>query len=326
MFERMKEYFRLGRVFNAEILSLVFMLSYALCSKIYHAPIDLKILVGLFFAGLCAHVWGSIHNDRLDINIDKKAAYCAHKPLVSGSISVDNARKVELIALAIFIVLIIGLSPKISTAVYLFGAVYLAYLYNRYNKYSLFIDIVGPLNACFVVLIGMSIVVDLDLILLLSAIVMGLNSVYLNIIEADLKDIEGDTVNVPKSLGVRFENGVAVNTRKFRIVNECIKLCMFLLIVFILFLENASLTPKMLALAFFGINFVVRHYMFSNLSSNREKMKPTIAIQELTAILMISTVYMVVHPLLPFAIVIFVAVWLSLWNRLLWGTFLRPQV
>lgn len=326
MSNKYKEYFRLGRLFNAEILALIFILSYMLTARLYDTTINVTVLVGLFIAGILAHVEGAYNNDRMDLSIDKEASYCSHKPLVSGAISLRTAKIIEVCALLIFILIILVLSPKISTVLFLFGAVSLAYLYNRFNKSNMFINIIGQMYAGFAVLIGMSMVVDFDFIVFLSAIVIGLNGIYLNIIEADLKDVKGDVVNVPKALGVRFEGEKVVNTTRFYLLNECIKLVMFILILAILFREQVITAVLIVACLFFLLNYYVRYMMFKNLTGDREKMKRYIAMQELTSILLISTIYMIIHPLLPIVIVLFVMLWLFLWNRFLWGTYIRPQV
>jgi len=284
------------------------------------------LLPALFFAGIFAHVWGAYNNDRLDLSIDKNVIYCSHKPLVSGLVSVRTAKIIEFSALAIFILLILIASFKISTALYIIAAVSLAYLYNRFNKSSMSINVVGQMYASFAVLIGMSFVVDFDYVVFLSALAIGLNGVYLNIIEADLKDVEGDAVNVPKALGVRFRGKTALNTKKLYLLNEAIKFTMFFLVLAVVFYEKVNIAIPALTCVFFLVNLFVRFLMFKHLSIDREKLKPYIAFQELTSILFISTIYMVIHPLLPIVIVMFVAIWLSLWNKLLWGTYLRPQV
>ncbi len=338
--EKLKEYLRLGRLFNAEILSLILILSYMLSAKLHGIDIDTTILIMLFVSGIFAHVWGGYNNDRFDLIIDKKAKYCSHKPLVSGSISIKNAKVIEFTALFIFIMLALSssyishsslspivVSPRIpSTIFFVFCAFFLAYVYNRFNKSNMFINIVGQMYASFVVLVGMSVVIDFDFIIFLSAVVMGLNGVYLNIIEADLKDVKGDIINVPKTLGVRFVGKKAVNTLKFYILNEIIKTTIFVLILIILLLERANIYYSILACIIFAVNYFVRIFMFKNLSSNREETKRYIAIQELTAILLISTIYMIINPFLPIIVLVFVALWLSIWNKILWNTYTRPQV
>jgi 4-hydroxybenzoate polyprenyltransferase len=280
----------------------------------------------LFFAGVLSHIWGCYNNDRLDLSIDKKAKYCAHKPLVSGSVSLKTATIIEFAALIIFVSLIAFISPKISTIFYLFGAIFLAYLYNRYNKSNMFINIVGQMYATFFALVGMSIVVDFDQIVFLSAIVMGINGVYLNIIEADIKDIKGDIVNVPKSLGVKFKKDKAIGIAKFYLLNEIMKFSAYIIIFYILLLEEVEINIILLTCLFFALNFLVRIAMFKNLSPNREKMKPYIAAQELSSILFISMIYIIVYPFIPLLVVLFVIIWLSIWNKILWGTLFRPQV
>jgi 4-hydroxybenzoate polyprenyltransferase len=326
MVNRIKEYLRLGRLFNAEIISLLYILSYILASKLNGFIVDYRIVGGLFIVGILSHIWGCYNNDRLDLSIDKKADYCSHKPLVSGSISIQSAKKIEFSILIIIIFLLIIMSPRISTIIYFIGSVVLAYSYNRYNKSNMFINIVGQMYASFAVLVGMSFVIDFDYIVFISAIVVGLNGVYLNIIEADLKDIKGDIVNVPKSLGLRITGKKVENITNFYLLNEIIKSTMYLLVFYILILEGVELIIKIIALFFFGINFFIRAYMFKMLSANREKMKSFIAVQEITSILFISTIYIFVHPVMPIVIVFFVIIWLTIWNKLLWGTYIRPQV
>ncbi len=334
--ERMKEYLRLGRLFSAEILSFLLILSYLLTAQLYGIQMDIRIIIVLFFAGTFAHIWGAYHNDRMDLSIDTNAAYCTHKPLVSGSISLKSAKIIEYSAFVIFLGLIFfawylsGHSffslPIVFPCFYLVCAIVLATCYNRFNKSNMFINIIGQMYASFVVLIGMSLVVNCNWIVFLSSLILGLNAIYLNIIEADLKDIVGDIVNVPKALGVRFEAGKAVHIQKFYLVNEGIKIVMFLLILGVLFLEKVSIYYSVLACVFFALNFCIRILMFRHLSPDREKMKRYIAVQELIAILLISVIYMVIHPLLPVVIVLFVCAWLVLWNRFLFGTYIRPQV
>jgi len=335
----LKEYLRLGRIFNAEIIALILVLSYLLSARLYDIQTDYRIIILLFIGGVFAHIGGAYNNDRLDLIIDKKARYTTHKPLVSGSISLKISKKIEFVSVSIFIISIL-IASYISestqskffsqrilvTIIYICCAFVLAYIYNRYNKSNMLINVVGQLYASFIVLIGMSIIIDFDFILFLSAIVIGINGVYLNIIEADFKDFEGDIVNVPKSLGVRFKGEKAVNISKFYVLNDVLKIFMFVLILYILVLEEVSIFFISVAFGLFIINYLVRITMFKNLSSNREKMKRFIAAQELTSIFLISTIFMIINPFLPILVFLFVTIWLSMWNKALWGTYFRPQV
>ena len=72
MKSKFKEYLRLGRLFNAEILALLYVLSYMLASKIYDLQINYMIIIGLFIAGIFSHIWGCYNNDRLDLREDPK--------------------------------------------------------------------------------------------------------------------------------------------------------------------------------------------------------------------------------------------------------------
>ena len=338
--EIFKDYLRLGRIFNAEILSLIMILSYMLASFLYAVALDVGFVVVLFVAGVFAHFSGSINNDRMDLSIDKTADYCVHKPLVSGKILSSQAKWVEYLLMTLFAALVLFVSlisnssvisrisvPRpIFTVFYIVCAIFLAYAYNRWNKSNMFINIIGQFYAGFVVLIGMSIVVDFDMMLGLIALIIGLNGVYLNIVEADIKDIKSDIVNVPKALGVRVSGGRAYNVLKFYVVNDLIKIVMFLLIFWVVYLENVGLWIFSVAILLFFLNYGVRVILFVNLGRNREILKRIIAGQELTSILLIGTVFMVVNLWIPLILVVVVILWLSFWNKILWNTYLRPQV
>lgn len=108
MVNKLKEYLRLGRLFNAEILALLYVLAYILTSKLYGLQIDYKIIIGLFIAGVFSHIWGCYNNDRLDLSIDKTADYCSHKPLVSEAISMRAAKTIEFSSLIFIVSLILG--------------------------------------------------------------------------------------------------------------------------------------------------------------------------------------------------------------------------
>lgn len=326
MFDRLKDYLRLGRIFNAEILALLYILTYLYTSKLYEQEYDYRIIVGLFFIGILSHVWGAFNNDRLDLDSDKNAEYCSHKPLVTGSISLKNAKVIEYSIFFIIIALVLIISPKISTLGYLFGAYFLAYLYNKYNDSNMLINVVGQMYASFAILVSMSIITDFNFIVFLSAIVIGMNGVYLNIVEADLKDIKCDTVNVPKSLGLKFKGKKAINIKKFYAINEIIKILMYIFVFYILYLEEVDINIKIIAIILFVLNFIVRLFMFKRLSSDREKMKPYFALQEFTSILFISVIYVIISPIVPIIVILIVILWLSVWNKILWGTYLRPQV
>lgn len=322
----LREYFRLGRLFNAEILALILVLSYSLTATLHNVEIDPLIISTLFLSGVLMHVWGCYNNDRLDLPIDKKAGYCGHKPLVSGSISVYRARVIETFVFLAFFLTVSVLSAKFSTILYLSCSVALAYLYNRFNKSSMFFNIVGQFYAMFAVLVGMSLVVGFDFVVFLTALVLGLNGTYLNIIEADAKDIEGDIVNVPKALGVRVKNGKWVNTWKFGILEHGLKAAMYLLLLAVLVLESANIITFVLFTVIMVVNMKMRAVLVSELSVDRERLKPYIAAQEFSSVLLISTVYMVVWPWVVVVVPLFVVCWLCCWNRCLWNTWLRPQV
>ncbi|MBU1940626.1 MAG: hypothetical protein KKC68_02520, partial [Candidatus Thermoplasmatota archaeon] len=290
--------------------------------------------------GIFAHIGGSYNNDRMDLTIDRTAEYCAHKPLIRGNIALNTVVKLEVSAIVLFAGLVFGVSifspssvpttfpmlRPLSTLGYILGGLILAFGYNRWNKSIMFVNVIGQFYAGFVVLMGMSIVTIFNPIIGITALIIGLNGIYLNIIEADIKDIAGDVVNVPKALGVRIENGKAFHIWKFYLVNDGIKIGMFFLILYVLVLEDASQNIILMAILLFMLNYLVRILLFKNLGMDREYLKRFIAAQEITAILLISTIYMVINPWIPVILFIIVVVWLVLWNKLLWGTYLRPQV
>lgn len=319
----------MGRIFNAEIMGVIMILSYMLTAHIHDAYVDIKIIIVLFVLGFLAHVWGAYHNDRMDYRIDKDAEYCQHKPLIAGTVDRWSAFLIECTLITTLFLIVFLLSETINwiITIYAIGAIGLAWAYNRYNKDSQTANIIGQMYAAFVVLLGMSMIVRFDAIVFLSAIAIGLNGVYLNIVEADIKDVDGDIVNVPKALGVYFgPDGYAQNIGKFYMLNECLKLVIGGIVISTLILLEASIWLIVLAFILYCVNWVIRGRMFIHMCSDREHMKNHIALQELTAIMFISTIYMAIHWSIPLIVVLYIFVWLVLWDKIMWGTWLRPQV
>ena len=326
MSNKFLEYLRMSRVYNGHVMGMILILSYLLAATLNDVPIEFWKIIGLFIAGLLAHAWGAYNNDRHDLGIDRKAGYCSHKPLVSGKVGRVTAFWLETLFLFAFMAVIVVISPSMWTLGYMLAAIGIAAVYNRFNKSSQFINIVGQFYATFVVLIGMSLVVTFDLRILFIALAMGVNGVYLNTVEADLKDIGGDDINVPKALGVRVERGILVNWQRFAIyamVLRGVVACLVLLTVMALGMPKGILY---LVLFVALVNYGTATLFFVKMSPDREAMKPYIMIQELSAILLISIPFMYVWPFLPLVVLVFAAAWLCVWNFVLWGKPMAPQV
>ena len=95
-----REYLKLARSFNA-VLTGISPVMGALAMGQY----DIFLLFLLFLVGFFGHTFGFVLNDIVDYKIDRSSKEISDRPLISGTISIKNARLFAFISLmAAFVV------------------------------------------------------------------------------------------------------------------------------------------------------------------------------------------------------------------------------
>ena len=136
----LRPYLRLARVPTAGFTASIVLWGYFAARHDAGLPLSGVLLtpqvLGLLCIGVLAHVFGSVHNEICDRQIDARATYVSAKPLVSGQVSVASARR--LAGAAIFGALALAAAVASTTDPSVFALMGLAALcaaaYNRYGK------------------------------------------------------------------------------------------------------------------------------------------------------------------------------------------------
>ena len=89
-----REYLKLARSFNA-VLTGISPVMGALAMGQY----DIFLLFLLFLVGFFGHTFGFVLNDIVDYKIDRSSKEISDRPLISGTISIKNARLFAFISL-----------------------------------------------------------------------------------------------------------------------------------------------------------------------------------------------------------------------------------
>jgi 4-hydroxybenzoate polyprenyltransferase len=301
-------------------------------------------LIVLFILGCMFHVYGFVLNEWSDIEVDKASSDLQDKPLVSGVVSLREAKWTFIMAgLATFPILaLVTLEP--STHLVLLGALMMAAAYDLWGKRV-------PLD---VLLAG-----SLTLSLLTGAMALGsfdpdyaphvtlflcvgglqfLQNLYQNAIEGGLKDADHDAAAGARTfaavLGVRVrEDGELVGGPAFTWSALLMKAAQVVLLLYaavevtdLSSHEHSNLLWSVLLLTIAGM-IVTTGLMLPPVRFERGRLKRLFSVHELFTFAAIMTV---VVPLVGgwTAVGLFMLpmVWFMVVNRLLFGGSLEPGV
>ncbi len=169
----------------------------------------------LFIFNALLVIFGFIHNDYEDFEIDKRLPELSNRPLVNGSISPKQARYWSIILFILPILLAHFYYGNYWTSLLFFSALFLAAVYNKFSKSLLGADIFYGLSSGALFLFGASAVDQsqgsFSTFTLLMTLVMVLEHLFFNIASGQLKDVRFDREAGVKTLAValsKVENGV----------------------------------------------------------------------------------------------------------------------
>lgn len=209
-----KEYLKLARLSIAPLTGLA-----PVIGAVASGQNQILNLIILFFIGILGHIYGIIHNDIIDYNLDKNVKDFIDRPLVSGTITKQKAWIFAVCSLIIMFALAAYLS--ISTQQYL-SIIFLAIplicvtLYNLTSKKIPLTDSFLAIGMFFLIFYGATIQIsNLNQIPFLVWIIclLGASQIFfLNVIAGGFKDIENDALRDAKTFAVRL--GLQVNEKK----------------------------------------------------------------------------------------------------------------
>jgi 4-hydroxybenzoate polyprenyltransferase len=114
-------------------------------------------LILLFFIGFFGHAYGMTHNDLIDYIIDKNVPDISDRPLLSGTISIKQARIFALFCLVVMFILALILSfltKQYFSLIFLIIPVICVTIYNIISKKIPFADILLSIGMFFFIFYG----------------------------------------------------------------------------------------------------------------------------------------------------------------------------
>lgn len=326
-----KEYLKLFRIQTGGLTAMAPVIGYLL-SPIHHYIVNPYVhIVILFCIGLLGHIYGNILNEIFDYELDRKAGYLKHKPLVAGTIPISKARGMANAFLAS--ALILGAIFFITTPksyIFLILSAALVYIYNRFGKKFLGSDFILALGVGMMVIFGYETSVTtqgFSMIVVAVSALAFLQVAFNNSVEGGIKDLENDlragVKTMAIALGCHVQNVKKILVPPFIIYGICLK--SVAIIIVLVFLPN---NPYIIGIAVFLITIIiVTMVLFFYQYQNREYLKRIFSLHEistygLTCILLTGyiPIYIVVPIfLVPFALYIFI-------NIVIHGSILSPGV
>ena len=205
-----REYLKLARSFNA-VLTGISPVMGAIAMQQY----DIITLILLFLIGFLGHTFGFVFNDIIDYNIDKSSKEISDRPLISGTISLKNARifAFSSMAIAFFIAFYLAVTteryfPLIMLAI----SAFLIALYDLVSKKFPLTDIFVAIGVFFLIVYGaITTTGTLNSLTPLTWIVCVLGAIqvlFMQMIAGGMKDIENDFNRGARTLAIQMGNRV----------------------------------------------------------------------------------------------------------------------
>ena len=211
----------------------------------------LKYLILFFLGSVLMRTAGSIFNDIVDENFDKKVERTKKRPIASGKISTFNA--FLYVILFCLIALVILLQFNVLTIVLGASSMILAFSYPFMKRITYWPQLFLGLTFNWGIILGWtSITNDVSIepiILYLAAIfwTLGYDTIY------GLQDVEDDGIIGIKSTSIKFKNNAKV------FVGTCYSLCVLFVLILCLMME---IDKYLLALSAFFISTLIYQIKF----------------------------------------------------------------
>ena len=266
------------------------------------AELGLTNLLVLFSIGVLINIGGQIHNDIVDVEIDKRSKELKKRPLVSGNVSMKTAKIIILLCLVLVIALLVVFIPNIYAIAILFIGFGFGVLYNIYSKKlpgaDLFLSICMSL---FIIFGAISVtdnfqgLKDIGILTWIIAILTFIHVFLMDALGGGLKDLKNDKDSGAKtlaiSLGVKANEVFHItNSYRFVILVFEISTIFFALIPFFVYsVEYLLIQMAFIFLLLFGMVFSTLR-MLSMKKFDRKKIKAINRNHELTAYVLVPVI------------------------------------
>lgn len=332
---------------SGSILEYLRLLRFQTSATTASAPIIGGLIAGqreiiplfvLLVIGILYHVYGFVLNELIDIEVDKKSSDLHKKPLVSGNIPQGHAKFIFIFSCIAACVLTIIFFPTILPIVFLLLAILLGGIYDVFGKQLIGSDFVLGAGFFFICLSGVSTITsNFSTITYLVCLIYFFHIVFNNAVEGGLKDVYHDSIAGAKTtatrLGVKVKNNKLFVTKSFIGFAAIIRI-IFLCLIFWLIYEQGyfSLTNEFLVQLFLLIIlalvlFVSMYEFLKTFNYDRSRLKKLFSLHEMASYFMLL---IALYPILGLGITLFLillpSIWYIIFNGILYGKLLQPQV
>jgi len=332
-----REYLKLARSFNAVLTGIS-----PVMGAIAMGHYEILSLFLLFLVGFLGHTYGFVLNDIVDYRIDKSSKEISDRPLISGTISIKNAKLFSFITLMAAFVVSLYVAYRIQnyySIIILAISGFFITLYDLISKKYPFTDIFVSLGIFFLILYGaFTVAGTLSGITTLAWIVCIIGSVqtlFMQVVAGGMKDVENDYKKGAKTLairmGVRISNGSLIVSMGFKSLAYLIQIVnivlVFLPFYLIWHIQQLSLLLyfQWIVLAIITLlMFYLSHKLLSMKQFERIKARKFIGSHYMTNFALVPIMLMTLNPLAGL-LVFFPALGFVLSNIILHGTFLQPK-
>ena len=337
MVGRFLDLLRLSRLHTGAATAFVPALAAVVCGA------DLSQVILIFSSALAHHAWGFSLNEILDRDLDSKAGYLSHKPLVSGRVSPKLAWSVSISFLVLSFALMVGAALiGAGNIVIVLALLSLSTIsgsaYNLLGKRIPFSDVFVGAWFGLLILSGASAAgissIYLPIVSLI-ALVSGIHLLFNNMIEGGMKDAEDDRRSGVRNFAV--VSGVSCQKRIYSLPNSFILMGMALRFVFIIgVLVLALLTANksdnydvMPFTAAFSILVFAQSITFlrTTVKMPRRRLLISFSVHEISSYsLSVLALWTIIGPALFVIAILFPALWFFVLNRVLFKGPLVPGV
>jgi len=330
----MLEYLRLPRLQTAAVTALT-----PIVGSLVMGQHDIFLLLILFFIGFLYHIYGFVLNEYVDVEVDKKSIDLKKKPLVSGIVPKEVALFISLLSCASSCLLTIYFFPSVLPILFLLFAILLGGIYDAYGKKIPGSDFILGLGFFFICLMGASTVShDFTTLTYIVCSIYFVHIVFNNAVEGGLKDVDHDTIAGAKTLatrmGVTIQNGRLKVTKTFAVFSCIIKIIFIGLIVSLCFQPEISFflsykyAIQITLIVFFAVTVFLTMYKFLHSSIfDRSRLKRLFSVHEISSYFMlVISLYSLIDLRPTIFLIFFPFIWYILFNVILYGKLLQPQV
>lgn len=336
-----REYLKLARSFNAVLTGIS-----PVMGAIAMGQYNILLLFPLFLVGFLGHTYGFVLNDIVDYKIDKFSKEISDRPLISGTISIKNARLFAFISLmaAFAVSLYVAFrTQNFFSIIILTISGFFITLYNLISKKYPFTDILVALGIFFLIFYGaITVAGTFSAIKPLVWIVCVLGSIqvfFMQIVTGGMKDVENDFKKGARTLairmGVRVTNGNLNVSIAFKAIAYGIQLTNILIVFLPFYLPfyffGAVWNPSVLQYfqwAVLGIIALLMFFLSYKLLSmkrfERMKARKLIGSHYITNFALVPVMLMILTPWAGL-LIFFPALGFILSNIILHGTILQPR-